>query len=178
VLTTSEAKGLDFHTVCLVDAGKRLHEIQQFSGNYDASSLTSIAKRTGIDQLRVALSRPTERLIWLDVNPSTTVVKEVQLFLNAHRSKGGLFRACLPPCWPALDEETLDVEERIQRCQLDARQYLAVKPDLAWSRAQQAVTLLGERHTIAGVTDLATRLGPPTSPCPRSALRSPSVARG
>jgi hypothetical protein len=157
VLTTAEAKGLDFHTVCLVDAGKRLHEIQQMTGTYDASGLTSIAKRTGIDQLRVALSRPTERLIWLDVNPSPTVVQAVQFFLNRATVDG---RAV--PCVPsavtvALDEEALDVEERIQRCQTDARQYLPVKPDLAWSRAHQAVTLLGNRESVAAVTDQSVR---------------------
>ena len=157
VLTTAEAKGLDFHTVCVVDAGKRLHEIQHMSGNYDATGLTSIAKRTGIDQLRVALSRPTERLIWLDVNPPVAVVNSVKLFLNRAAIDGRVV-----PCVPsavlaALDEDALDVEERIQRCQIDARQYLAVKPDLAWSRAQQAVTLLGERQSITVVTDVAVR---------------------
>ena len=43
-----------------------------------------------------------------------------------------------------LDEEELEIEERLQRCQRDARQLVAVKPDLAWSRAQQAVALARE----------------------------------
>ena len=157
VLTPAEAKGLDFHTVCLVDAGKRLHEIENMAGHYDASGLASIAKRTGIDQLRVALSRPTERLIWLDVNPPAAVVSTAQRFLNRSIVFGRV-----SPCVPtavlaALDEELLDVEERIQRCQIDARQYLSVKPDLALSRAHQAVTLLGERDSRLAVADEAVR---------------------
>ncbi len=45
----------------------------------------------------------------------------------------------------ALDEEDLDLEERLQRCQKDARQLVPVKPDLAWARARQAVALVGRR---------------------------------
>lgn len=157
VLTTQEAKGLDFHTVCLVDAGKRLEEIHRLTGNYDVTGLASIAKRTGIDQLRVALSRPTERLIWLDVNPSADVVHTVQYFLNRALADGRVVQCVPSALLAALEEEALDVEERIQRCKTDARQYLAVKPDLAWSRAHQAVGLLGERSSPAGVTDESVR---------------------
>jgi hypothetical protein len=56
-----------------------------------------------------------------------------------------------------LEEDELDAEERVQRCQADARQYLQVKPEIAWSRAQQAVTLLGQPGSIAAVTDEAAR---------------------
>ncbi len=59
-------------------------------------------------------------------------------------------RACL-------QEEELDLEERIQLCQRDARQLIEVKPDLAWSRAHQAVTLLGMPGDLLAVTDPAAR---------------------
>ena len=66
--------------------------------------------------------------------------------------------SCVPAALlTALEEDDLDVEERIQRCQADARQYLQVKPEIAWSRAQQAVTLLGRLDLLAAVTDKATR---------------------
>jgi len=45
----------------------------------------------------------------------------------------------------------------VQRCQADARQYLQVKPDIAWSRAQQAVTLLGPLSSPVAVRDEAAR---------------------
>jgi tetratricopeptide (TPR) repeat protein len=56
-----------------------------------------------------------------------------------------------------LQEEELGAEERVQRCQADARQYLEVKPEMAWSRAQQAATLLGRLDAPAAVTDQAVR---------------------
>ena len=60
-------------------------------------------------------------------------------------------RACL-------EEEELEVEERIQRCHKDARQFIDVKPDLAWSRAQQAVAMLGVPGTPAAIADRETRM--------------------
>ena len=55
VLTPSDAKGLDFHTVCLLNAGALLRRIAhaRSGGAEDA-----LSKRLAIDQLRVALSRP------------------------------------------------------------------------------------------------------------------------
>lgn len=66
--------------------------------------------------------------------------------------------SCVPAALlKTLEEDELDLEERIQRCQADARQYLRVKPEIAWSRAQQAVTLLGPLSSPVAVTDEATR---------------------
>jgi len=105
----------------------------------------------------VAVSRPAERLIWLDVDPTDQIVRQSIAFLN-----GGLVESGVSSCVPAallktLEEDELDLEERIQRCQADARQYLQVKPEIAWSRAQQAVTLLGPLSSPVAVTDEATR---------------------
>lgn len=44
-----------------------------------------------------------------------------------------------------------------RRCQKDARQLVSVKPDLAWSRALQAVSLLGRPGDLNSVTDQAAR---------------------
>lgn len=57
----------------------------------------------------------------------------------------------------SLEEEMLAVEERIRLCEADARQFLAVKPDIAWSRANQAVNLLGPRLSPGAVQDKALR---------------------
>jgi tetratricopeptide (TPR) repeat protein len=57
----------------------------------------------------------------------------------------------------ALSEEQLDLEERIQRCQKDARQLLSIRPDVAWSRARQAVSLLGDPHNAAAILDDTVR---------------------
>jgi hypothetical protein len=56
-----------------------------------------------------------------------------------------------------LEEEALDVEERVRLCESDARQLLDVRPVLAWSRAQQAVALLGEEGGKFSVSDPEAR---------------------
>jgi hypothetical protein len=158
VFTVAEAKGLDFHSVCVLDAGAHMQRIVRDVGRFRADAdLEGLRKRLAIDQLRVALSRPTERLIWLDVNPSLEVIRESVSFLN-----GGIVQQGVSSCVPSalmrtLEEEELDLEERIQRCQTDARQFLEIKPEMAWSRAQQAVTLLGRPGSQAAVNDEAAR---------------------
>lgn len=158
VLTVSEAKGLDFHSVCVLDAGRHIERIVRDDLRMRADSdIEGLRKRLAIDQLRVALSRPTERLLWVDINPTDKVVRQSITFLN-----GGAYESGVSSCVPAallktLDEEELDPEERVQRCQADARQFLQVKPEMAWSRAQQAVTLLGRTGSPAAITDEASR---------------------
>ena len=158
VLTVSEVKGLDFHSVCVLDAGRHIERVQRQDWRQRADSdIEDLQKRLAIDQLRVALSRPAERLIWLDVDPTDQIVRQSIAFLN-----GGLVESGVSSCVPAallktLEEDGLDLEERVQRCQADARQYLQVKPEIAWSRAQQAVTLLGPLSSPVAVTDDAAR---------------------
>ncbi|HWW88330.1 MAG TPA: hypothetical protein VNZ26_32260, partial [Vicinamibacterales bacterium] len=66
VLTVSEAKGLDFHSVCVLDAGRHVERIVRDESRVRADSdIEGLRKRLAIDQLRVALSRATERLFWL-----------------------------------------------------------------------------------------------------------------
>jgi hypothetical protein len=139
-LTPAEIKGLDFQSVCVLDAGKQLRRVVDLDRGR-GSEIDALHKRLAIDQLRVALSRPAERLLWIDASPTESTVRDVQFFLRGERD------IALPPVTPealrkTLDEEELDLAERVQRCQHDARQLIDVKPDLAWSRAQQAVALV------------------------------------
>lgn len=158
VLTVREAKGLDFHSVCVIDAGKHLDRIIREDDRVRADSdIEGLRKRLAIDQLRVALSRPSERLLWVDVNPTERILQESLKFLNRGDVEGTV-ASCVPAALlKTLEEEELDLEERLQRCQADARQYLEVKPEMAWSRAQQAVTLLGRSNSSIFVADQAAR---------------------
>ena len=121
------------------------------------SNLLSLRKRLAIDQLRVAVSRPAERLVWIDINPPDGVVAASLAFLNGDDLEGLVSSAVPAAIMKTLEEEELDTEERVQRCQADARQYLEVKPEMAWSRAQQAVALLGRPGLPAAVTDQTVR---------------------
>lgn len=158
VLTVPEAKGLDFHSVCVLDAGLHIERILREDGLHRAdSAIEGLRKRLAIDQLRVALSRPTERLFWLDINPTDKIVRQSIAFLNGGDVESGV-SSCMPAALlKTLEEDELGAEERVQRCRTDALQYLQVKPDIAWSRAQQAITLLGRPGTMAAVTDEAAR---------------------
>ena len=155
VLTTFEAKGLDFQSVCILEAGKWLDRVLQGRERGRGLELDDLSKRLAIDQLRVALSRPSERLYWVDVNPSERILGHDQNMLSF-----GTDRAY--PVVPAvllktLEEEALDPEERVRLCESDARQLLTIKPALAWSRARQAIALLGEVGSKFSVADPQAR---------------------
>jgi tetratricopeptide (TPR) repeat protein len=116
--------------------------------------LESLSKRLAIDQLRVALSRPSERLYWVDVGASERTLERARRML----SWGELACAVSPAALlKTLEEESLDPEERVLLCEADARQLLQVRPALAWSRAKQAVALLGEPGGAFSVSDPAAR---------------------
>ncbi len=152
-LTPSEIKGLDFHSVCVIDPGVQLEKVKSTRGN--PVDIENLSRRLAIDQLRVAVSRPTERLIWLDISPKPARVNASLLFLNGpFHNHSALTPAAL---LKSLQEENLGLDERVQRCQEDARQYLAIRPDLAWSRAHQAVTLLGHNDELNSIQDPLTR---------------------
>jgi hypothetical protein len=153
VLSPPEAKGLDFHSVCVVNGGPLLRRIMDRRALNAADAL---GKRLAIDQLRVALSRPTERLLWLDASPDAENVNIVSDFLRPP-GEVALAPITVEALLTCLEEEELEVEERVQRCQRDARQLVPVKPDLAWSRAHQAVALLGLPGDFGAVTDRAAR---------------------
>ena len=159
VLTVAEAKGLDFNSVCVLDPGRVLERIVREEGRFRAGAdVDGLRRRLSIDQLRVALSRPTERLFWLDVSPADSVVRQSIAFLNGRNSQHGVASGVASALLKTLEESDLDLEERVQRCQADARQYLEVKPEMAWSRAHQAITLLGSGGSFAAVADEAARL--------------------
>jgi len=153
-----EAKGLDFHSVCVLNAGHHVERITHFKERLRANSdIDNLYKRLYIDQLRVAISRATERLLWLDINPSGETVYQSLEFLNGPDALSGVSSSVPTAVLKTLEEDQLDIEERIQLCLSDARQYLNVKPDMAWSRAQQAVTLLGPEGAPASVSDASVR---------------------
>jgi tetratricopeptide (TPR) repeat protein len=153
VLSPAEAKGLDFHSICVLNGGSLLRHIVD---DRASAAVDILARRLAIDQLRVALSRPTERLLWIDAAPEAAMVKEVGRLLRPP-TEIALHPITAEALLTCLEEEDLDLEDRLQRCQKDARQLLSVKPDLAWSRAHQAVGLLGLPGDLNRVTDPAAR---------------------
>ncbi len=141
VLSVFEAKGLDFQSVCLLNPGRSLRNILH-ENPYERRSqpVEPLNKRLAIDQLRVAVSRPTERLVFLDVDPAAQEGEASIRFLRAAERD---ISAVIPQVvLKTLEEEQLDAVERVKLCEADARQFLEVKPELSWTRAKQAISLL------------------------------------
>ena len=153
VLTPAEAKGLEYQSVCLLDSGRLLSRLGGEEQEYlvDAE-LDHQARRTEIDHLRVALSRATETLVFIDVE-ATDEEKELSL-------------ALLGDAAPYSPEDLLDhfaqadasPEERVQARTQDARLLIDSAPGRAWQRARQAFRLLGDPELPNGVSDRAVRL--------------------
>ncbi|MDX1983938.1 MAG: AAA family ATPase, partial [Bryobacteraceae bacterium] len=152
VLTAREAKGLDFHSVCVLDLGRQLNFVTRGEDKQGAQLVDGLRRRLAIDQIRVAVSRPSDRLIVLDVDPAEKAVIATRRLLGSYGEDETT--ALIPEALLAsLEEEQLDLEERIRRCEADSRQFLNVRPEIAWSRAHQAVTLLGRPGTPNSISD-------------------------
>lgn len=76
VETTESVKGLDYGVVGLVDFGKYLASIEKDIESKEDGKKSLDSLRTKIDRLRVAVSRATDIIILLDVNPKYKEVKK------------------------------------------------------------------------------------------------------
>jgi tetratricopeptide (TPR) repeat protein len=155
VLTGFEAKGLDFQSVCVLDAGKLVDRVLQTRERGRGLELEDLSKRLAIDQLRVVLSRPSERIFWLDVSPSDRVLDRTRHMLSFDGEQA--YPVVPDVLLKTLEEDTLDLEERVRLCERDARQLIEVRPAMAWSRARQAIALLGPIGGQFSVADPAAR---------------------
>jgi hypothetical protein len=158
ILTVSEAKGLDFQAVCILDAGEQLMmfdlEDERVRRDHDVEPLT---RRLAIDRLRVAISRPTERIYFLDVGTLPVARYHLSEFIDNAAGEFEIAQAIPATVIKTLEEELLDPVERVQLCQKDAIQYLEVKPDIAWARAKQAQALLGPEDQSGSILDKTVR---------------------
>jgi hypothetical protein len=158
ILSVHEAKGLDFQAVCVLDPGKQIRRIlavdERVRRDHDVEPLS---KRLAIDQLRVAVSRPTDRIYFLEVDPDPKAADQCLQFLH-YADQSPLIAPVIPEVvLKTLEEELLDIEERVQLCQRDALQYLEVKPEMAWSRAKQAAALVGRASGKSSTVDAELR---------------------
>ena len=152
VLTAADAKGLEYQAVCVLDPGSYLVRLGEAEDKTkDVARLEEHMRRTAIDRLRVALSRPTETLVFVDVDADDF----------AHR----LSRQLLGDAARYEPEDLLEhfadgetsVEERVDRRIEEARALVGERPARAWLRADQAVKLLGDPDLPNGVADKEIR---------------------
>ncbi|MCY4652343.1 MAG: hypothetical protein OXC95_04175 [Dehalococcoidia bacterium] len=69
-LTPAVVKGLEYQSVCVLEPGSALQRLDAGGDRYsDAPELEAHSRRTAIDRLRVALSRATENLAFIEISP-------------------------------------------------------------------------------------------------------------
>ena len=134
VLTPADAKGLEYQSVCVLDPGRVLARLEAATGSLMTDTSLALREqehRTATDQLRVALSRATESLAFVDVAGDE----------DAHAQSAELLEDTAPFHADDLVEHLADVappDERVQARTQDARGLIDTSPGRAWQRACQA----------------------------------------
>lgn len=145
------AKGLEYRTVCVLDAGRMLARIEGKTGrNEKRRGRVGAAARMLLDRLNVACSRATGQLVVLDVDDGTNDRTTELLGEEAAEY--------------AADEIVALVADDDLTPAARARLYLAEAEVLAdeqweraWQRAEQATRLLGPPELPGTVADTADR---------------------
>ncbi|NBR07640.1 MAG: hypothetical protein EBT92_18010 [Planctomycetes bacterium] len=153
ILSVAESKGLEFQTVCVLEPASLLAPIMEIKEDLKGAEINRLRKRLAIDQIRVAISRPTETLIFLDLDPTEN---QLQSF-NTLLAESQVFRMNAEELLDFLDTEDTGPEIYIQQCIQDVRNLIEVKPLNALHRCQQAVALLGNPDLPNGIADFSLR---------------------
>ena len=145
VLTPDAAKGLEYASVCVLDPGRVLKRFSSDSPSGDQLELH--ARRTAIDRLRVALSRATENLVFVDVEPDDTArERSMELLRSPDR-----FEA--PDLVELFVDSDATPEQRVLARVQDARSLVEGSPLRAWERALQAMRILGKPGQETSIVD-------------------------
>jgi AraC-like DNA-binding protein len=149
ILSPDEAKGLEFQSVCLINPGSHL---KSFDDSIKKTmELDDLAARTSLDQFRVAVSRATGDLVFLDVksNPPSLELSRKMLGKPIEMNSEGLEEF--------FKENDSQPEDRV-RSQLEAARAIADQ-DIrrGWSIACAAFRMLGDFSLTNGVADLSLR---------------------
>ena len=160
VLTPAVVKGLEYQSVCVLEPGPTL---QRLGAGVDlhsnAPELEAHSRRTAIDRLRVAISRTTENLAFIEIAPDdATQMSSRRLLGDATTySPDDLVEYLTNP--DTLPESM--VPELINR----VGELIDTAPGRAWQLAGQAVHLLGLHRTRRERWPTPPLVGRPTPPC-------------
>ena len=151
-LAPAVVKGLEYQSVCVLEPGPTL---QRLNAEVDlpshAPELEAHSRRTAIDRLRVAISRATENLAFIEIAPDdATQMSSMRLLGNATTySPDDLVDYLTNP--DTLPESM--VPDLINR----VGELIDTAPGRAWQLAGQAAHLLGAPDSPGAVSDDATR---------------------
>ena len=153
VLSVAESKGLEFQTVCVLESGRLLNPIMEIKEDLKGAEINRLRKRLAIDQIRVAISRPTETLIFIDFDPTENQLSSFNMLLGETQ----VFRMNADELLSFLNTEDTGPEIYVQQCIQDVRNLIEVKPSNALHRCKQAVALLGNPDLPNGIADFTLR---------------------
>ena len=152
VLTPQAVKGLEYQSVCVLNPGLALSKMMEpVSERVEAPNLDLHLRRTSMDRFRVALSRSTEALAFIDVGVGD---EEIALSRQMLRSAVSCNADDLVEY---LSDEDVSPEERVLARIRESRDMIDANPAAAWNRAVQALNLLGRSELPNGVADFGVR---------------------
>lgn len=154
ILTSRSAKGLDFQTVGVLDAGKQMARLRDLAKDAESDGrLSTLWGRVMADHLRVGLSRATENLVLIDLNPDPSAVALIDALCEDV---------------PKLEMEPDELVTFLSRDESDAAELalefceeveklIGNQRLRAYRRSRQAVALLGDPKSPNAVQDAAVR---------------------
>jgi hypothetical protein len=151
IMTSAEAKGLEYQSVCLLDPGSKLAQMDPARTGGGSREFEEHARRTTIDQLRVALSRATETLVFIDVGADDATCKYSFDLMGDSASYDP------DDLLEHFTNKDTSVDDRVLIRTKDARALIDDRPARAWQRAYQATRLLGHPERPNGVANNAVR---------------------
>ncbi|MEJ5169770.1 MAG: hypothetical protein WHU10_02180 [Fimbriimonadales bacterium] len=150
VLTPAEAKGLEYEAVVVLDPGKALARFQRYSR--EDWRVNEEQSRLLIDQLRVAISRASDCLAFVDV-----AATEEELALS--RTVLPVSTAIEPEAF-LLEREEMDTlgEERLVSVLQEVEGLLETRPSRAWRNLHWALLQVEEEPIEAGEAGIGHRV--------------------
>ena len=152
VLTPAVVKGLEYQSVCVLEPGPTLQRLNAgVDLHSNAPELEAHSRRTTIDRLRVAISRATENLAFIEIAPDDATQMSSRSLLGdaTTYSPDDLVDYLTNP-------DTLP-ESMVPELMNRVGELIDTAPGRAWQLAGQAVNLLGLQDSPGAVSDPATR---------------------
>ena len=146
ILTTAAAKGLEYRHVCIITPGRSICDAAPFQDDH-RSTLLQLEARNSIDRLRVAISRATQTLVFIELANHPEDTKAAQNIL----ADSSIYQPDeLVKYLTSADQAP---EDTIISAYNQATRLLDTAPQRAWALIQQATKLLGIPGSETAVAD-------------------------
>ena len=152
VLTPAVVKGLEYQSVCVLEPGPALQRLDAgVDLHTNAPELEAHSRRTAIDRLRVAISRATENLAFIEIAPDDATQ------MSSRRLLGDATTYSPDDLVEYLTSTDMLPKSMVPDLMNRVGELIDTAPGRAWQLAGQAVHLLGAQDSPGAVSDVATR---------------------